>query len=144
MEDWLQFSDPRFALQFRYPRLATDGEPVQQVETQQAGMLRMHILAPESREVYFEVTRYDSLSAESEYRRHQDYLVSQFDPIVISELQETVLASMPAYEYSFEWDQGARIVLLVERGPETYRMIYNPRVPVNLQILATIEWLNQP
>ena len=107
-------------------------------------MLRLHILTPRSREVYFEVTKYDSLSAESEYRRHRESLVSQFDSLVIRELQVTVVAAIPAYEYSFEWDLGARVVLLVERGSTTYLIIYNPRSPVNLKILSTVEWLNSP
>ncbi|HEY3476556.1 MAG TPA: hypothetical protein VGK56_18210 [Anaerolineales bacterium] len=117
---------------------------MQRVHTQQAGMLRIHVLTPKGRQVYFEATRYDSLSAESEYRRHREYLVSQFDTIVISQLQATTVASVPAYAYSFEWDQGARRVLLVEQAPETYRIIYNPRFPVNLQILSTVEWLSRP
>jgi hypothetical protein len=107
-------------------------------------MLRVHVLAQVSREVYFEVTKYDSLSPEADYQRHSDALALQFDGLVIAELQESTCASLPAYEYSFEWDQGKRVVILVERGGTTYRIIYNPRFPVNLQILSTLEWLNLP
>lgn len=69
MENWQLFRDPRFAVQFRYPAQGTDGEPVERVETVQEGMLRVHVLAPKSREVYFEVTKYDQLSAQAEYQR---------------------------------------------------------------------------
>jgi hypothetical protein len=144
MEDWKLFGDARFSLQFKYPSLAPDAEPVETVETQQGGMLRLHVLAPKSREVYFEVCKYDALSAKAEYQRHKEYLLKQFDSLVISELDETMLASLPGYEYTFRWDQGERIVLLVERGSTTYRIIYDPRFPVNLQILSTLEWLNLP
>jgi hypothetical protein len=142
MNSWQRFDDPRFALQFRYPGEAADGEAVARVETEQAGMLRVHVLAPICREVYFEVTKYDALSAESKYQRHKASLPNQFDPLVISELRETVCASLSGYEYTFEWDQGRRVVLLVERENATYRILYNPGFPVNLKILSTLEWIS--
>jgi len=141
MENWQRFSDPGFALQFNYPKLATDGEPVDRVETKQEGMLRVHILSPKSREVYFEVSKYDLLVAESEYQRHKEYLPKQFYLLSITELRETHCASLPAHDYTFEWDQGIRTVILVERADATYRILYNPRFSVNLQILSTVEWL---
>lgn len=141
MENWRLFRDARFSLQFKYPRLATDSEPVELVETQQHGMLRVHILAPKSREVYFEVSKYDLLAAESEYQRHKEYLPKQFQPLAISELKEIVCASLPASEYTFEWDQGIRTVILVEREDVTYRILYNPSFSVNFQILSTMDWL---
>ena len=144
MDDWQIFRDPEFALRFKYPTRSTDGEPVDRVETQQEGMLRVHILAPKSREVYFEVTRYDSLPAASEYRLHKEYLANQFQSLAITEVAETVCGSLPAYKYTFQWDQGERVVILVERGEATYRLIYNPRFLINLQILSSVEWLDLP
>lgn len=144
MENWQLFSDSQFALQFKYPILATDGEPVDRAEAQQDGMLRVHILSPKSREVYFEVSKYDLVTAESEYQRHKEYLPKQFHPLTVTELKETLCASFPAYEYTFVWDQGTRTVILVERGGATYRILYNPRFSVNLQILSTLEWLSLP
>ena len=141
MENWRLFRDARFSLQFKYPRLATDGEPVDLVETQQHGMLRVHILAPKSRGVYFEVSKYDLLTAEAEYQHHKKYLLKQFQQLVISKLKETVCASLPASEYTFEWDQGKRNVILVEREDATYRILYNPSFSVNFQILSTMDWL---
>jgi hypothetical protein len=144
MEDWQVFSNRRFALQFRYPAQGTDGEPVERVETEEEGMLRVHVLAPNSREVYFEVTRYDPLSAHAEYQRHHHSLSRQFDPLTVSDLTATPVGSLPAYQYTFEWDQGRRSVLLVERGNSTYRILYNPRFAINGQILSTVQWINDP
>ena len=59
-------------------------------------------------------------------------------------MKPVVCASLTAYEYTFGWDQGERTVILVERDGATYRILYNPRFAVNLQILSTIEWLNPP
>ena len=144
MDDWELFDDSRFDLTFKHPSHTTGGEAVERAETAQPGMLRVHILAPKSREVYFEVCRYDSLTTETEYLRHKEHRLKQFNPLVISELDETAVASLPGHTYTFQWNQGERIVLIVERGNITYRIIYNPRFPVNLQILSTLEWLNLP
>jgi len=142
MDDWQEFKDSRFALWFKYPSLATNGEHVDRVETQQDGMLRVHVLSPKSREVYFEVSKYDLLNAESEYQRHKENLPKQFHPLTITELKKTLCRSLPAHEYTFEWEQCARTVILVERGDATCRILYNPRFPINLQILSTAQWLN--
>jgi hypothetical protein len=142
MEKWQLFNDASFALQFKYPSQDTGSEPVHWVENQQEGMLRVHILSPKSREVYFEVSKYDSLTAESEYQRHKEFLPTQFRLLAITELKETHCASLPACEYTFEWDQGIRTVMLVERDEATYRILYNPRFSVNLEILSTVQWLS--
>ena len=142
MHDWQLFDDSRFTLEFKYPRLATDGEPVEWVETQQAQMLRVHILSPKSREVYFEVSKYGLLTAKSAYQLHKENLTKQFHQLSITELRETHCESLPAYEYTFKWDQGTRTVILVERDNGTYRIPYNPRFSVNLQILSTLQWHN--
>jgi hypothetical protein len=87
MENWQLFSDPRFALQFRYPSEATDEEPVEREETQREGMLRAHILAPKCREVYFEITKFELLTPEAEYRRHAENLPELFEGVKITELK---------------------------------------------------------
>src|SRR5215475_14195977 len=133
MENWQLFRDSQFALQFKYPNVAMDGEPVERVETQQDRMFRVHILSPKSREVYFEVSKYDLLTAESEYQRHKEYLPKQFDSLSITELEETICASLPARAYTFEWYHGTRRVILVERDDATYRILYNPWFSINLQ-----------
>jgi hypothetical protein len=144
MADWLHFSDPRFGLRFRYPTLATDGEPVERLEMQREDAVRVHILAPKCREVYFEVSRYELLTAVSEYQRHKDHLATRFDSLVMSNLHKTVCAGLPAHTYTFEWDQGRRVILLVERSDGTYRIIYNPHFPINVRILSTLEWITVP
>ena len=144
MESWQVFDDPRFTLQFKYPSMAANGEPVERVETQFEGVLRVHVLSPTSCEIYFEVSKYEALSAEGEYVHHKADLLRQFHPLTISEMKPVICASLPAYEYTFGWDQGERTVILLERGGATYRILYNPRFPVNLQILSTMEWLKLP
>ena len=103
-------------------------------------MIQVHILAPESLDVYFEVSKYDQLTPFTEYRRHKEHLGARFDALEISEVREAQCVSLPAYEYSFAWEQSRRVVLLVERADALYRILYDPDSPVNLQILSTLEW----
>ena len=56
-------------------------------------------------------------------------------------MKPVICASLPAYEYTFGWDQGERTVILVARGGAAYSILYNSRSPVNLQILSTVNWL---
>lgn len=96
MEYWTIFSDPRFALQLFYPQIGTGGEPVERLDKQQPGMLRVHFLTPKSREVYFELCKYGSLSAVSEYQQHTENLQKLFQKLRLTELVETRCASLPA------------------------------------------------
>jgi hypothetical protein len=84
----------------------------------------------------------DALSAEEEYQRHREVLPKQFHPLSITDLKDTICASLPAYEYTFEWSEGTRTVILIKRENATYRILINPRSLVNLQILSTVEWLD--
>ena len=142
MDDWRLFTNPRFALRFRYPSLTAGGEPVDQLETQQKDMLRVHVLAATSRLVYFEVRKYARLTPFVAYQRHKESLFTRFDSLVISELRTAQCASLAAYEYTFEWEHGRRVALLVRRAGALYRIIYDPGSAVNLQILSSLEWLD--
>ncbi|HSL30618.1 MAG TPA: hypothetical protein VK900_15565 [Anaerolineales bacterium] len=142
MEDWQHFSDPRFALRFNYPSRTIDGEPVDRLEMQQTNMIRLHILAPQSRHVYFEVSKYHRLTALDEYKQHKEFLLTLCDPLTISELREARCATLPAHEYTLQWDQGRRAVLLIERADGLYRILYDPGFTVNVRILSTLEWLS--
>ena len=141
MENWTSFSDPRFALQLFYPQIGTGGEPVERLDKQQPGMLRVHFLTPKSREVYFELSKYGSLSAVSEYQQHTENLQKLFQKLRLTELVETRCASLPASQYTFEWEHGMRTVILVEREAATYRFLFDPVHAINYKILSTLRWV---
>lgn len=142
MHSWREFKDSRFALLFKYPGETHQGNSVEKTESRQDEVVRVHFVARDSQEVYFEVTKYGAVPARVEYQQHKQNLEKRFEPFTITELKEIVWKSLPAHEYSFEWNGGARSVLLVERGDGTYRILYDPRSPVNLQVLSTVEWTN--
>ncbi len=102
---------------------------------------RRHLRSAGSDEVYFEVTRYTGLTASEEYRVHSGYLQGRFRKLAITTLEEEPIGAQPAWRYRFEWDGGARAVVLAERGPETYRIIYNPRSKLNEEILGTVRFI---
>lgn len=136
--DWLQFADPRFEVRFRYPVVTPRGKPVGATESQPGGALRVHMRSA-NRDVYFELTRYPPMSGEEEYRQHKHYLEERFGEGAVTDLTETRVASRSAQTYAFAWPEGERVVVLVPTATATYRVIYNPRGPLNAEILATLE-----
>lgn len=144
MSTWQNYDHPSISLRFKYPRQGSDDEPVVRLETEKPGLFRVHILAPKSRKVYFEVSKYSSLNAKSEYRQHIRDLSRQFHTITATELIETVFMALPAFEYTFEWESGIRTVILVERSEAIYRILYDPRSALNRGILSTVEWITSP
>ena len=140
MQDWQLFKDSRFSLQFRYPPNTPQGYSVDKSESQQDDALRVHFISRDSQELYFEVTKYSALLARIEYQQHKAELEKRFSELVITESKEISWKSLPAYEYSFEWSKGTRSVILFERNGATYRILYDPRSPLNNQMLSTFEW----
>lgn len=143
MRNWHVFNDSRFALSFKYPGETPQGHLVEQIEGQKNDALRIHFISKERKELYIEVTKYHALPARVEYAQHKRELENRFEELYITELRTTVWKSLPAYEYSFEWSQDARSVILVERNDITYRILYDPRSPLNTQVLSTIEFFDQ-
>jgi hypothetical protein len=140
MQSWQTFTDPRFALRCKYPAVTPQGKPVIIHETERPGLLRAHLISQDSQEVYFEITRYSGLTASTVYQMHRQELEQRFAALAITPLEQGTLVSKPAQTYSFEWQQGKRLVYLVQTGQSTYRVLYNPKLPLNAQILATLEW----
>lgn len=140
METWDLFASDEFALQFKHPIVTGQGKPVDRIESQTESMHRVHFITRGSRELYFEVTKYPALPAQLEYRQHRQNLENRFGEFSISDLKEITWKTLSAYEYTFEWDTGIRTVFLVERKDGTYRILFDPRSPLSLQVLSTLEW----
>jgi len=143
ISEWQVFTHPVLQLRFSYPAVTPLGHAVEIEEQQSAESSRAHLISRPAREVYFEVGRYNDLSAQEEYVRHKSYLLQRFEGEVfsISELQEASLGGQTAYRYVLEWSDRERVVLLAQRGNPVYRVIYDPRSPLNAQILGTLEFL---
>jgi hypothetical protein len=140
MQDWLHFSDPRFALGFQYPEITHQGHFVEWTESKEDDFVRVLFRSKDSREVYFEITKYQDLSAQLEYQQHKDNLEKRPEGFAVTDLKEIRWMSQPAYEYSIKWSQAARVARLIETENNTYRILYDPYSPLNVQILLTLQW----
>ena len=141
MDNWQLFVDPRFQVKFKYPVTTPQGHIIEREESQSNDFTRVHLISPNSREVYFEVRRYHDMLPQEEYRRHREYLEKQFEShgFASTGLTERTLGVSTAYEYSFQWVKKRRVAILVLREQAIYRIIYDPNSAVNVQILSTIE-----
>jgi hypothetical protein len=140
MQNWQHFVYPGFALGFRYPQTTAQGHIVEKVESQMDEAIRVHFTSKDSHELYFEITKYINLPAQVEYQEHKEYLENRSGTYVVSDLKEIRWMSQRAYEYSVKWQQGRRVVILMEADNATYRILYDPNSPLNVQVLSTIQW----
>ncbi|HET9909376.1 MAG TPA: hypothetical protein VFQ23_22200 [Anaerolineales bacterium] len=140
MQDWLHFTDSRIALALQYPKVTPQGNLVELDENHEQDTVRVHFRSTGSREVYFEITKYQDLSPQMEYEQHKENLERRPEKFVLTDFREIGWMSQPAYEYSLRWSQGSRVVRLIEFENSTYRVLYDPFSPLNVQILLTLRW----
>ena len=140
---WQRFTRPGFAVEFSYPPVTPRGHSVERSEEPFRDYARVHLSSPDRQELYVEVVRFHELQPEDEYRQHRAYLEQRFGSDSITPLARTKLLEWPAWAYGFRWDEGdrpmERAVLLLDIAGDTYRVIYDPRSPVNAQVLRTLE-----
>jgi hypothetical protein len=125
MDEWRLFSDPRFALAFRYPDPTPDGKSIAVRESKPGGAVRVHLISVGSEEVYFEVTRYDGQTAESLYARLGNDLPVQIPAVQISPAEPVTLAGAPALAGSFSWPGNRRDFFMIDIGDSAYRIVFN-------------------
>jgi hypothetical protein len=90
MDNWQRFKDPRVGLVFKYPERTPQGQIVDKAESQQATAVRIHITSRDSKELYFEVTKYHGLFSQGEYQQHRENLEQRFSELTITELEESI------------------------------------------------------
>jgi hypothetical protein len=135
---WLEFSRPAFRLRFLYPAVTPRGRPVEITEEEHDGAHRVHLTAREGDEAYLELVRFPDLQPPEEYARHRAYLVGRFGPEAVTELTQSSLRGWPAFTYAFRGTGLERAVLSLQVGRDTYRIISDPRVQLNDDIIATV------
>ena len=134
----MQVAVPGFRVDLAYPPVTPQGHPAKREEVERAGAHGAHLTSPGSGELYVELVRFPGLTPDEEYARHKPYLEQRFGEDAVSVLTETRLDDRPAWGYGFRWEQGERAVLLLQLGDDTYRVIHDPRSPLNAQVLATL------
>jgi hypothetical protein len=102
-------------------------------------VMKRHFRSKNSHEMYFEITRYHTLRDISEaYSLFTDELQKQFEVIDIEPLQPTEVGGRTALEFRFSWTLASRQAVFIEQPDALYRIIYDPELPLNLQILDTV------
>jgi hypothetical protein len=139
--EWRRLAQRGFGVDLRYPAVTPQGHDVERSEERandhRGDLERVHLRSPASGEVYVEVVRFRGLTPEQEYSRHRPSLERRSGAGSVTALSETTVQGRPARAYAFRWDDGERAVLLVQVGDDTYRVIHDPRSPLNAEILAT-------
>lgn len=135
---WTTLHDHDSGISLAYSQQVAD-QPVR-VEIGQTGVSRrIHAMSEDRRALYFEVAVYDAgLEVREAYAQMTGELRDRFDTLVLTELRQTTLGSRPAEQFSVAWDQMRREVYYVRGGGLLFRIIYDPRGPLNLAILDNL------
>ena len=64
--------------------------------------------------------------------------MGRFGPEAVGELMQSSLRGWPAFTYTFGGNGLERAVLSLQVGRDTYRIISDPRVRLNDDIIATV------
>lgn len=107
-------------------------------EEEHDGVHRVHLTAREGEEIYLEFFRFPGSAAARRVRRAPRVSRGRFGPEAVSELTRTSLRGWPAFTYAFRGNGPERAVLSLQVGRDTYRIISDPRVRLNDDIIATV------
>jgi hypothetical protein len=82
-------------LLFKYPEETPQGHFVDKAESLQGESIRIHLVSRDSKELYFEVTKYQDLPAQMEYHQYREKLERRFSELIITELKVMIWKSHP-------------------------------------------------
>ena len=128
---WQRVELPEVGLAFGYPRSTPKGQAVELDD------VRVHARSVDGEEAYFELSRHLDATALLRYESERDFVVARYGAEV-TPLTATSLDGLPAQEFTVSWGDTVRRFVLVERGRWLYRVVYDPRSPLNLAVLETI------
>ena len=99
--------------------------------------MRLHARSEDGEEAYFELSRHLDATALRRYEDERDFIVARYGAEV-TPLTGTTLDGLPAQQFTAGWGDTVRRFVLAERGRWLYRVVYDPRSPLNLAVLETI------
>jgi hypothetical protein len=135
--------EPGFRVALDFPSVTPQGHAVERVAVERPlGGRGVHVTSPGSAELYVELVRFRDLAPEDEYLNHRPFLEQRFGPGAVTELTQTTLGGIPTWSYGIHWKDGERSVLLLQIEDDTYRVIHDPRSPLNADVVATLRVLD--
>lgn len=136
---FIEFHEAPFTLQFRVPTQMPSGNHYRLDVRETELVAKRHFRSEGSHELYLELTRYHTLrDVQEAYRLFTDNLRQQFEVIEIDPLQAMVVANQSAVGFGFHWPETDRQAVFLTRPDALYRIIYDPALSINRQILDTI------
>ena len=139
-ESWQTFKRLPFSLRFDHPPLTPQGYPAEISLDMKEEAHRVHLHTPDSPELYFEVTRYTQLQAETGYALLTEILAQRAGNFQASTVTHTKVAGQAACIFDFKIADLERRVIFIQRGMPLYRILYDPRSAHNEQVLATLHF----
>ena len=141
MNSWNTLSEPEFTLTLQYPSVTPDGHPVEvrRPQTGEQGR-RVHLISPNSEELYFEVGRYLELIPQEAYAQFTHDVAERIKDVAFSALEPYTIAGRPGFIFSIHWLHHQRIILLIPAADALYRIIYDPASPLNEEVLETVRF----
>ena len=130
-EEWHEVRLADFGLAFGYPRRTPSDGAVEFDD------VRLHARSADGKEVYFELSRHLDVTADEMYERERDFIVGRYGAEV-TPLTGTTIDSLPAQEYSASWGDTERRFVVAEHGPWLYRVVYDPRSPLNVAVRDSV------
>jgi hypothetical protein len=137
-----QISHPDFPFRFTYSDPTPGGAPVIVHARRGEWGFRLHLISEGSSEVYFEVGRYEQLPKQTAIKQFIRDVSRRIEGLHHSQMVEIEWQGLMANRFSIDWPGTERVVLFFEQDAALYRIIYDPASQINLEILASFEWLD--
>lgn len=132
------FVSEEIAVQLNYPNPTPAGNPVIIHHPPSNTSTRAHLISANSEEVYFEVSRYNSHSLQDALTRFQEELLANNPDVILNPTHQTEVKGHPSHQFTAIWPTKGRLITFIQHPHALYRIIYNPRSPLNKQILASL------
>lgn len=141
---WTTVHDAEMGISLRYAQDVV-AEPVTMIIERAGERRRLHLWTADRTSLYFEVSAYADDAALDDLRaRFVEELGARFDALTLSDAEAMPLGEVPAQRLRLAWDNVHREALFARYGTTPYRIIYDPRGPLNLAILETLAWSGSP
>jgi hypothetical protein len=137
---WATLDEPDFALRLRHPAATEQGLPIVYTREQNANARTVRLTALPGQEVYVELTRFADDDAQARYRLLAQQSAADPGVLRVTELRPAQLAQRAAWSFTLRRGDLLREVFLVPYGADFYRVTFDPRAPLNAQIVQTIEF----
>lgn len=137
----VRFSNDRLPITLEYPDPTPLGFRVVANEIVGDGSYRVHLISDGSDEIYFEIGQYSRLSLAEAMEAFKTDVSERIENLSFGEVIETSIGSQTASRLTLRWPDKEREIYFLEKDGMIYRIICNPRAPINRQILQSVRFL---